>query len=85
MLRGDRSFDMLIVIALTVTCSILFLGIIDSDSKAYIHMTRFFLGIANIKGVEGCLAVRPLVPLLAAPLAAFLWMPVAYGILNSMF
>jgi 4-amino-4-deoxy-L-arabinose transferase-like glycosyltransferase len=46
-------------------------------------MTRFFLGVADIKGVEGCLAVRPLVPLLAAPLASFLWMPVAYGVLNS--
>jgi 4-amino-4-deoxy-L-arabinose transferase-like glycosyltransferase len=48
-------------------------------------MTRFFLGKADVKGVEGCLAVRPLVPLLAAPLAAFLWMPVAYGVLNSIF
>jgi 4-amino-4-deoxy-L-arabinose transferase-like glycosyltransferase len=48
-------------------------------------MTRFLLGMSDIKGVEGCLGVRPLIPLLAAPLAAFLWMPVAYGILNSMF
>jgi 4-amino-4-deoxy-L-arabinose transferase-like glycosyltransferase len=48
-------------------------------------MTRFLLAMSDIKGVEGCLGVRPLIPLLAAPLAAFLWMPVAYGILNSMF
>jgi hypothetical protein len=85
MLRGDRFFDMFIIIALTVTCSILFFGIVYSDSKLYIHMTRFFLGVADIKGIEEFVAARPLIPLLAAPLAAFLWMPIAYGILNSIF
>jgi 4-amino-4-deoxy-L-arabinose transferase-like glycosyltransferase len=83
MLRENKLSDAFMVIASTVVCSILFFGIVYSDSKSYIHMTRFFLGKADVKGVEGCLAVRPLVPLLAAPLAAFLWMPVAYGILNS--
>jgi len=70
---------------LAAASSILFFGIVYSDSKTYIHMTRFFLGIADVKGVEGCVAARPLIPLLAAPLAAFLWMPIAYGILNSIF
>jgi hypothetical protein len=85
MLVRDRFFDVLIVIALTVTCSLLFFGIVYSDSKLYIHMTRSFLGVADIKGIEGIVAARPLIPLLAAPLVAFLWMPIAYGVLNSIF
>jgi hypothetical protein len=83
MLKGDRYFDVLIIIALTVTYSILFFGMVYSDSKLYIHMTRFFLGVADIKGIEEFVAARPLIPLLVAPLASLLWMPIAYGVLNS--
>jgi hypothetical protein len=46
-------------------------------------MTRFFLGLADINGIEEWFAVRPLIPLLAALPSTFLWMPAAYGVLNS--
>ena len=85
MLRGSKHSDMFIVVTLTVASSILFFGIVYSDSKTYIHMTRYFLGVADINGVEECVAVRPLIPLMVALPATFLWMPVAYGILNSIF
>jgi 4-amino-4-deoxy-L-arabinose transferase-like glycosyltransferase len=46
-------------------------------------MTRFFLGLTDINGIEEWFAVRPLIPLLAALPSTFLWMPAAYGVLNS--
>jgi 4-amino-4-deoxy-L-arabinose transferase-like glycosyltransferase len=83
MLKGIKLSHALVIITLTVACSILFFGIVYKDSRLYVQITRYYLGEASIKGVELTFALRPLIPLLAAPLAAFLWMPVAYGILNS--
>jgi len=85
MFRGNKLTDVLIVITLPIVSSILFFGIVYSDSKLYIHMTRYFLGTANVNGIEGWVSTRPLIPLLAAFPSTFLWMPVAYGVLNSVF
>ena len=84
MFRG-KDVDTLILITLAIACSTLFFGIVYSDSKLYIHMTRYFLGIAGINGIEGWVAARPLIPLIAALPSTFLWIPYAYGILNSIF
>jgi hypothetical protein len=85
MLGGMNSKHALLIVSLSAILSTLFFGIVYSDSKIYIHMTRYFLGIASAKGVEGWISSRPLVPLLAAFPSIFLWIPVAYGILNSIF
>jgi len=82
--KGEFYYTFLIVI-ISAIFPILFFGIVYSDSKLYIHMTRYFLGIATSKGIEGWISARPLIPLLAALPSTFLWMPVAYGILNSIF
>jgi 4-amino-4-deoxy-L-arabinose transferase-like glycosyltransferase len=50
-----------------------------------VQLTRYYLGKTDTKGAELIFTLRPLIPLLAAPLAAFLWEPIAYGILNSIF
>ena len=67
--------------AVTVFCSILFFGIVYSDSKIYIHLTRYFLGISPYPPA-GWLSARPLIPLIASPLATVLWIPIAYGVVN---
>ena len=82
---GNRYASTLLVITLPIACSTLFFGIVYSDSKLYIHMTRYFLGIADINGIEGWVAARPLIPLIAALPSTFLWIPYAYGFLNSIF
>jgi len=74
MFRG-KDVDTLILITLAIACSTLFFGIVYSDSKLYIHMTRYFLGIAGINGIEGWVAARPLIPLIAALPSTFLWIP----------
>jgi len=85
MAERNKLVDTLLIITLSVTLSILFFGIVYSDSKLYIHMTRYFSGIASINGIEGWVSTRPLIPLIATFPSTFLWMPVAYGILNSIF
>ena len=85
MFKGVKLSHVFIIIILTVTCSILFFGIAYKDSRLYVQLTRYYLGRADIKGVELIFTLRPLIPLLVAPLAAFLWEPIAYGILNSIF
>jgi hypothetical protein len=53
MLGGMNSKHALLTVSLSAILSTLFFGIVYSDSKIYIHMTRYFLGIASAKGVEG--------------------------------
>jgi hypothetical protein len=50
------------------------------------QLTRYYLGAADIKGVEWIFALRPLIPCWRPPpLAAFLRAPIAYGILSTAF
>lgn len=69
---------------ISIFSSMLFFGIVYSDSKIYIHLTRYFLGISS-NPPAGWLSTRPLIPLIVSPLAAFLWIPIAYGIVNTIF
>jgi hypothetical protein len=78
-----HSRDLIIIVSIATTSSMMFFGIVYPDSRFYLHMTRFFLGLTNINGIEEWFAVRPLIPLLAALPSTFLWMPAAYGVLNS--
>jgi hypothetical protein len=81
---GKHNFISYLIIMSIVTASfMMFFGIVYPDSRFYLHMTRFFLGLADINGIEEWFAVRPLIPLLAALPSTFLWMPAAYGVLNS--
>jgi hypothetical protein len=78
-----HSRDLIIIVSIATTSSMMFFGIVYPDSRFYLHMTRFFLGLTDINGIEEWFAVRPLIPLLAALPSTFLWMPAAYGVLNS--
>lgn len=62
----------------------MFFGIVYSDSKIYIALTRYFQGITTNPPV-GWLSSRPLIPFLVSPLAQILDMPVAWGIVNTFF
>jgi hypothetical protein len=83
MSKESGLLDIFIIVVATIASSTSFFGMVYDDSKVYMQMTQFFLGIASIKGIEGWVAARPLVPLLVSPLASLLWMPIAYGVLNS--
>ncbi|MEM0382103.1 MAG: hypothetical protein QW580_05530 [Nitrososphaerota archaeon] len=72
------------LILLCLGLSMLFFGIVYSDSKLYIHLTRYFLGISH-NPPAGWLSSRPLIPLLTVPLASGLYIPIAYGVVNSLF
>lgn len=76
--------DLIILVVITILCSLLFFGIVYSDSKIYIHLTRYFLGVSS-NPPAGWLSTRPLIPLIVSPLAFFIWLPVAYGIINTLF
>jgi hypothetical protein len=85
MLKGVKLSDQVVIVALTVACASLFFGIEWGDSRLYVQLTRYYLGAADVRGVEWIFALRPLIPLLVAPLAAFLRAPIAYGILGTAF
>lgn len=76
--------DALFLIFLCLGLNMLFFGIVYSDSKIYIHLTRYFLGISE-NPPAGWLSSRPLLPLLVAPLASQLYIPIAYGLVNTFF
>jgi len=76
------SRDVFLIIFITLLMAITHFGIVYSDSKSYVALTRFFLGEGNYVPVAP-LVVRPLIPLLASPLAVIIPIPHAFGLLNT--
>lgn len=79
--KEDLHYHVLITLYALI-CSLFYFGVAYPDSRFYISVTRYFLGITSTPHPIG-FAIRPLIPLLASPLNLLTDIRTSYGILNT--
>lgn len=74
---------LIIIATITIAEALTHFGVVYSDSKYYFYLTRFFQGLRGYP--HPGIVTRPILPLLTAPFGFIFWLPVSYGIVNTVF